>query len=154
MKSSHPAAQNEDISEANGWTCSGERLEFIEVLASAAVSLRAVLYDVCHGLARYETPYTWAEKFENFERIKFDSETNGNFDSCNSCKRLGTSRLRELNESKFPFVSRIEFIRSHLSNFSAHVYGVDVCHGPETRRVAPGLGEARRVSWPRIHMSN
>ena len=26
--------------------------------------------------------------------------------------------------SKFPFVSRIEFIRSKLSNFSAHVYGV------------------------------
>ena len=49
-------------------------------------------------------------------------ETNGNFDSCNSCKRLGTSRLHELHESKFPFVSRIEFIRSKLSNFSAHVY--------------------------------
>ena len=43
--------------------------------------------------------------------------------SCNSCKRLGTSRLHELHESKFPFVSRIEFIRSKLSNFSAHVYG-------------------------------
>ena len=55
-------------------------------------------------------------------------ETNGNFDSCNSCKRLGTSRLHELHESKFPFVSRIEFIRSKLSNFSAHVYGVAVTH--------------------------
>ena len=53
-------------------------------------------------------------------------ETNGNFDSCNSCKRLGTSGLHELHESKFPFVSRIEFIRSKLSNFSAHVYGVTV----------------------------
>ena len=53
-------------------------------------------------------------------------ETNGNFDSCNSCKRLGTSRLHELHESKFPFVSRIEFIRSKLSNFSAHVSGVTV----------------------------
>ena len=51
-------------------------------------------------------------------------ETNGNFDSCNSCKRLVPSRLHELHESKFPFVSRIEFIRSKLSNFSAHVYGV------------------------------
>ena len=51
-------------------------------------------------------------------------ETNGNFDSCKSCKRLGTSRLYELHESKFPFVSRIEFIRSKLSNFSAHVSGV------------------------------
>ena len=70
------------------------------------------------------TPYTWAEKFESFERINSIRETNGNFDSCNSCKRLGTSRLHELHESKFPFVSRIEFIRSKLSNFSAHVYGV------------------------------
>ena len=51
-------------------------------------------------------------------------ETNGNFDSCNSCKRLVPSRLHELHESKFPFVSRTEFIRSKLSNFSAHVYGV------------------------------
>ena len=51
-------------------------------------------------------------------------ETNGNFDSCNSCKRLGTSRLHELDEPKFPFVSRIEFIRSKLKNFSAHVSGV------------------------------
>ena len=69
-------------------------------------------------------PYTWAEKFESFERINSIRETNGNFDSCNSCKRLGTSRLHELHESKFPFVSRIEFIRSKLSNFSAHVYGI------------------------------
>ena len=71
------------------------------------------------------TPYTWTEKFESFERINSIRETNGNFDSCNSCKRLGTSRLHELHESKFPFVSRIEFIRSKLSNFSVHVYGVD-----------------------------
>ena len=60
-------------------------------------------------------------------------ETNGNFDSCNSCKRLGTSRLHEWHESKFPFVSRIEFIRSKLSNFSAHVYGVT---GSRGRRAA------------------
>ena len=72
------------------------------------------------------TPYTWAEKFESFERINSIRETNVNFDSCNSCKRLGTSRLHELHESKFTFVSRIEFIRSKLSNFSAHVYGVTI----------------------------
>ena len=64
------------------------------------------------------------KKIESFERINSIRKTNGNFDSCNSCKRLGTSRLHELHESKFPFVSRIEFIRSKLSNFSAHVYGV------------------------------
>ena len=66
------------------------------------------------------------KKFESFERINSIRETNGNFDSCNSCKRLGTSRLHELHDSKFPFVSRIEFIRSKLSNFSAHVYGANV----------------------------
>ena len=50
-------------------------------------------------------------------------ETSGSFDSRNSCKRLGTSRLHELHESKLPFCSRIEFIRSKLSNFFAHVSG-------------------------------
>ena len=43
-----------------------------------------------------------------------------------SCKRLVPSRLHELHESKFPFVSRIEFIRSKLSNFSAYVSGLTV----------------------------
>ena len=57
------------------------------------------------------------KKFESFQRINSMRETNGNFDSCNSCKRLGTSRSHELHESKFPFVSRIEFIRWKLSNF-------------------------------------
>ena len=65
-----------------------------------------------------------SRKFESFERINSIREMNGNFDSCNSCKRLVPSRLHELHESKFPFISRIEFIRSKLSNFSAHVYGV------------------------------
>ena len=32
-------------------------------------------------------------------------------------KRLGTSRLHELHESKFPFISPIEFIRSKHSIF-------------------------------------
>ena len=41
-----------------------------------------------------------------------------------SFKRLIPSCLPELYESKFLFVSRIEFIRSKLSNFSVHVSGV------------------------------
>ena len=87
------------------------------------------------------TPYTWAEKIRNFERINSMRETNGNFDSCNSCKRLGTSRLHELHESKFPFVSRIEFIRSKLSNFSAHVSGVTVdIDGSPAVAVGPPIG--------------
>ena len=39
---------------------------------------------------------------------------------------MGTSHLHELHESNFPFVSRIEFFCSNLSNFSAHVYGFTV----------------------------
>ena len=49
-------------------------------------------------------------KFESFERINSIRETNGNFDSCNSCKRLGTSRLHELHESKFQ--SRLQRFQS------------------------------------------
>ena len=64
-------------------------------------------------------------------------ETNGNFDSCNSCRRLVPSRLHELHESKFPFVSRIEFIRSKLSNFSAHVSGVSASTRHSSRHSYP-----------------
>ena len=52
--------------------------------------------------------------------------TNENLESYNSSKRLVPIRLRELHESKFSFVLRIEFIRSKISNFSAHVSGVSI----------------------------
>ena len=65
-----------------------------------------------------------SRKLESLERINVMRETNGSFDSRNSCKRLGPSRLRELHGSKLPVASRLEFIRSLLSNFSAHVCGV------------------------------
>ena len=98
------------------------------------------------------TPDTWAEKFESFERINSIRETNESFDSCNSCKRLGTSRLHELHViQKFPFVSRIEFIRSKLSNFSAHVYGVRTgrcCPTNPPRRTGQGRGLTRGPSPP------
>ena len=61
------------------------------------------------------------KKFESFEPINSIRVTNRNFDSCNSCKRLVSSRLHELHDSKFLFVTRIEFIGSKLSNFLAHV---------------------------------
>ena len=67
---------------------------------------------------------------DSCERMNSIRETNGNFDSCNSCKRLVPSRLHALHESKFPFVSRIEFIRSKLSNFSAHVSRAINASGP------------------------
>ena len=62
-------------------------------------------------------------KLECLERKNTMRETNRSFDSCNSCKRLVSSRLHESHEPKFPFVSRIEFIRSNLSNLSAPVCG-------------------------------
>ena len=82
-----------------------------------------------------------SRKIRKLRTDKFDGETNGNFDSCNSCNLLGTSRLHELHESKFPFVSRIEFIRSKLSNFSDHVYGVNVCR---PQMASPPSGTALR----------
>ena len=43
-------------------------------------------------------------------------ETNGTFDSCNSCKRLVPSRLHELHESKFPLF--------HASNLSVRNFRI------------------------------
>ena len=48
-------------------------------------------------------------------------ETNVSFDSCNSCGRLEPNSLHELHEPKHQFISCIKFIRSKLSNCSAHV---------------------------------
>ena len=69
-------------------------------------------------------------------------------------KRLGTSRLHELHESEFPFVSRIEFIRSKVSNFSAHVSGVTdtapaLCRG----RLLPPVPDTRHTSIGPSHGS-
>ena len=57
------------------------------------------------------------KKIESFEQINSIRVPDESFDSCNSCKRLGTSRLHESHVSKLPFVSRIEFIRSKLPVF-------------------------------------
>ena len=48
------------------------------------------------------------------------SYTSQNFHSINVVE----CSSEEHDECEFPFVSRIEFIRSKLSNFSAHVSGV------------------------------
>ena len=53
--------------------------------------------------------------------------TNENCDSCNSYKCLEVSRLHVLHELKFSFVTRIGFILSKLTNFSAYVSGVSDC---------------------------
>ena len=49
----------------------------------------------------------------------------------------GCSRLHELHESKSPFVSHIQFIRSKLSNFSAHVSGVSDVTTPVPLNASP-----------------
>ena len=74
-------------------------------------------------------------------------ETNGNFDPCNSCKRL-TSRLHELYELKIPFASRIEFIRSKLTFFLLMYPGsltIDIITGHRRggRSVTGGLSTYR-----------
>ena len=51
-----------------------------------------------------------------------------------------------LRESKLPFVSRIEFIRSKLSNFSAHVSGVTE-HGRPARTHRRCLHRAVVKRW-------
>ena len=61
-----------------------------------------------------------------------------------------------MHESKFPFVSRIKFIRSKLSNFPAHVSGVtdldddedDEDHSPSPQRVHEDLVQSVAVSIP------
>ena len=66
------------------------------------------------------------KKIESFKRINSIRETNGNFDSCNTGKRLRTSRLHELHESKFPFVSRTELSHWKLSIFVLLMYPVSL----------------------------
>ena len=70
--------------------------------------------------------------------------TNGNFDLCNSCKQLVPSCLHELNESKFPFVTRIEFIRSKFSKISAHVSGTTIGRTYASRLA--GVSARNRIS--------
>ena len=67
-------------------------------------------------------------KIRSLERINSIRETNASFDPCSSCKRLVSSYLHELHVLKISVVSRIEFIRSKLSNLSAHVSGVTEAH--------------------------
>ena len=73
------------------------------------------------------------------------------FGSCNSCKRLISSRLHKLDKSKLPFVSRVELIRSNLSSSSAHVSGVSetaplerICRPPELSQESELVNGATR----------
>ena len=93
-------------------------------------------------------PVYMSRKIRKFRTDKFDTWNKRNFwlmqlMQTAGSQRLVPSRLHDLHESKFPFVSRIELIRSKLSNFSAHVYGVTVDSNVHTNthehtRVSPG----------------
>ena len=82
-------------------------------------------------------------KIRKFETDKFD--TNGSLNPCNSCKRVGPSRLHELHGSKLRFVSRIKLIRPKFSNCSAHVSrviaGLSAVDG-RRRRAVPGSDDS------------
>ena len=66
------------------------------------IPLYMEVYGTIDTACRLMVPDAWAEKFGSLEQINLISETNGSFDSCSSCKRLETSRLHELHESKLP----------------------------------------------------
>ena len=61
-------------------------------------------------------------------------ETNGRFDLCNSCKRLGTSRLHEINvthvkTSDFLFnCSILSIVLRMYPGSLSQSHGTDVCH--------------------------
>ena len=73
--------------------------------------------------------------------------------SCNPYNIWYLALLHELHESKFPLVSHIEFIRSKLSNYYAHVPGVHVtrshCHQP-ARRAVSGTQSSPARGLPRL----
>ena len=56
-----------------------------------------------------DDPVYMSRKFESFERINSIRETNGNFDSCNSCKRLVLTRRDSMSQN---------FRLFHVSNLS------------------------------------
>ena len=72
--------------------------------------------------ARHWSQIHEQKKIESFQRINSISETNGNFDSCNSCKRLVLTRLHELHESKLPFFM-YRIYPFETFELSAHVSG-------------------------------
>ena len=97
----------------------------------------------CRAAAGYRLtdPGYMSRKIQKFRTDKFDT-----------CNKRGNQPLHELQRSKFPLVTRIEFIRSKLSIFPAHVSVVTtpitsypVLHRSTARRVAEGHpGDLRR----------
>ena len=154
----HPPPPPSVRSSVRCWQVSGQS-------PTALVSTNAVLRswtfsETSHGSGPRSLPdhYTQSGRVAHWdahgrgsllERMNSIRDTNGNFDSCNSCIRLGISRLHELQESNFPFVSPIESICSKLPNFSAHVSGVgDVaCRQMRYPAGRSGRSAGRRPRW-------
>ena len=80
------------------------------------------------GRARITDRGYMSRKIQTFRTDKFDTWNKRKFWVMQlMLTAAGTSHLHELHESKFPFVSHIEFICSKLSNFAAHVSGITLC---------------------------
>ena len=99
-----------------GWLTPGDVQPIVMATPCRNIAARVTTPPEYPGRWHHDPVYM-SRKNRKFRTEKFDTEINGNFDSCNSCKRLGTSRLHELHEPKFPFVSRIEFIRWNFRIF-------------------------------------
>ena len=121
---------------------------FVTALEAAADGLRP-------RAARSATPDTRAENVGSLEWINSIRETNGSFDSCNPTVSRQMKNVNHERESNLPFVSRIEFIRFKLTNFSAHVSGAErppvSVIGPSRRQTLPGpsktAGRPPRLDW-------
>ena len=70
------------------------------------------------------SPDTWTEKLESFERINSMRETNGNFDSCNSCKRLEPAVYMSCMSQNFRLFHVSNLSVRNFRFFSAHVSGI------------------------------
>ena len=82
-------------------------------------------------------PGYMSRKFESLERINSIRETNGNFDSCNSCKGLGTNRLQLM-----------QLMHTHHATHATHAIHV---YGWFT---AVYVHELHEPKFPSFHASN
>ena len=84
-----------------------------------------------------------SSKNGSLKQINSISEANRRFDSGNSCKRLGPSRVYELHDSTLPFVWLIEFI--HPLNYPL------ICSYKRDRCLPPRHVAARLTRYDTTH---
>ena len=83
-------------------------------------------------------PGYMSRKFESFERINSIRDTNGSFDSCNSCKWLGTAVYMSSMSQNFRLLLvwnlSVQNCRLFLLMYPGSRYGVANTHGLLRRR--------------------